>query len=60
MTKEEFSKFKFTANIRVIHKNIQGCIFDIASVDFSEDLIGLDDGDDIKWVRCENVELSSD
>ncbi len=57
MTREEFNKTGFGANMKVSYDN---GIYSILSVSFTEGLLGLVDRDcheDIFWVRCENVEL---
>ncbi len=61
MTIEEFNNHRFGSKDRFTHKD--GITYNLVSVDFAEKLIGLylglDDEDevDIKWVRCENVQL---
>lgn len=60
MTQEQFDKQKWGVDMKCVYDER---IRDIVSVDFEERLIGLrpetifDKGDDISWVRCENVEL---
>lgn len=60
MTIEEFNNQGFGAGDKAKYKD--GNIYNVASVDFEEQLIGLDieiEGDDediITWVRCENVD----
>lgn len=54
MTKEQFEKYRFGAKDRFMYK---GIIYSLVSVDFDEYLIGLDDSCELRWVRCENVEL---
>jgi hypothetical protein len=57
MTREEFAQMKFRAGMTAIYKD---CKYDIVSVNFEEDLLGLLELDgnidnDLSWVRCENV-----
>lgn len=61
MTIQEFDKTGWTGEMEGIYKKE---IFDIASVDFEEKLIGLlipcnelKDDFELTWVRCENVKL---
>lgn len=61
MTIQEFDKTGWTGKMKGIYKKE---IFNIASVDFEEKLIGLllpcnelKDDFELTWVRCENVEL---
>lgn len=57
MTREEFNKTGFGANMKASYDNV---IYKILSVNFTEGLLGLVDTDchdDVFWVRCENVEL---
>ncbi len=61
MTIEEFNNHRFGAKDRFQHK--AGGTYNLASVDFAEQLIGLDlsvegqEDDEILLVRCENVQL---
>ena len=63
MTTEEFNKQGFGAGDKARYKD--GNIYDVATVDFEEQLIGLlmhisgGEPDDVSWVRCENVEYLS-
>lgn len=56
----EFNNQRFGSGDKVRYRD--GNIYEIASLDFIENLIGLKmnisggDIDDITWVRCENVE----
>ena len=65
MTIEEFDKQKWaggmTATMKETRITAAGETFDIGSVDFEEKLIGLNDPktDELRWVRCENVESVS-
>ncbi len=58
MTRQEFKKRLFSAKDRAIYK---GKIYNVASVDFEEDLIGLHlnisggEPGDVSWVRCESI-----
>lgn len=55
MNKQEFKNTSFGVNIRIEYKEK---IYRIASINFEEDLIGLDEEDDIiNWVRCENCKI---
>lgn len=56
MTIEQFDKTGFSANMRV---DYLGQIYHLVSVDFKEKLFGIDmyGAADLKWVRCENVNL---
>jgi len=62
MTLEDFSKTKFTGNMRVEFKGRERDLF---TVNFDQGLIGLvedcsgHDNGDIEWVRCENVAILS-
>ena len=60
MTIEEFNAQRFGAGDRAIYN---GKIYDVASCDFEEQLIGLvgvvEGSEEISWVRCENVEYIS-
>ena len=60
MTTEQFGRQSFGAGDKARYKN--GKVYDVATVDFEEQLIGLrmnisggEEGD-VTWVRCENVE----
>ena len=59
MTLTEFDEARFSKNDIAVYDGEQYCI---GAIDFQEQLIGLlmeaDEGQeqDIKWVRCENVE----
>lgn len=66
MTREQFLQISFCAGMKVQH--IDGNTYEIASVDFSEDLVGVVDGENdcdecgaesinIRWFRCENCEV---
>lgn len=64
MTKDEFDKFNWGAGLKARYDTE---VYVIASVDFFERLIGLCDlsvklpnTDDIRWCRCENVEVLND
>ena len=56
MTKEEFNKIGFTANMKAMYR---GKEHPIISFDSIESLIGIgvEHDEDITWVRCENVEI---
>ena len=60
MTTEQFDKQGFGAGDKVRYKD--GNVYDVATVDFDERLIGLlmhisgGEPDDVSWVRCENVD----
>ncbi len=60
MTAEEFDKQSFGAKDKARYKD--GNVYNVATVDFEEQLIGLlmnvsgGEPDDVSWVRCENVE----
>lgn len=56
MTIEEFDNFKFHAGMVVKY---QERLYAVASVDFEERLMGLDDPEiqDVRWKRCENCTL---
>lgn len=62
MTREEFNKTRFSANMNVSYR---GGKYGVVSVNFYEALLGIIDGevtgdesaDDLTWVRCESVEL---
>ncbi len=57
MTIEEFDKTKFDAGMSFM---IKGRMHDIASVNFDQKLIGVEnysDPEEIDWYRCENIEL---
>jgi hypothetical protein len=57
MTIEEFNNTRWVSGMRAKYKEQE---YGIITVDFQENLIGLDiveDGQSIDWVRCENVEL---
>lgn len=65
MTKEEFMKTRFSPGMKV---KVRKEVYDVASVDFEEMLIGVADGYEecsecgsatihISWKRCENCEL---
>lgn len=54
MTIPEFRAFKFKAGDQFLY---QGKVYDLITVDFQEDLIGLDIDGTVQWVRCENVKL---
>ena len=54
MTKKQFEIQKWKSGMKAKY---HGGEFDIISVNFEEKLIGLDDKDEICWVRCENIEL---
>lgn len=68
MTREEFNKTRFGAGM-VIRHTLTNKTFFVVSVDFAEQLIGVDEDefydnapDDseelgIKWLRCENCEI---
>lgn len=69
MTIEEFNRKRFYAGTIILHKP-SNKTFHIVSVDFEEQLIGVDgnefydnipDDDEeelsIKWLRCENCEI---
>jgi len=61
MNVEAFDSVKWTGQMRVEYKNK---IYDVASVDFEERLIGIsgycDGGDesDVQWIRCENAVIN--
>ncbi len=64
MTQDEFDKFSWGAGLKARY---DGEIYTVASVDFFERLIGLSElraklptADDIRWCRCENVEVLND
>lgn len=56
MTITEFNKTGFGAGDKAEY---DGKVYDIASIDFKEQLIGLigitQGSEEIEWVRCENV-----
>jgi len=60
MTIEEFKKQSFGWGDKVRYKD--GVVYDIAQVDFEEQLVGLlmhisgGEPTDISWVRCESVD----
>lgn len=60
MTIEQFNKQGFGAGDKALYKD--GKVYDVATVDFEEQLIGLlmnipgGEPDDVSWVRCESVE----
>lgn len=65
MTIEEFNNTRFKFGMKAEYKNN---VYDIISVDFEENLIGLDNGiiecngcgterTDVMWVRCENCKI---
>jgi len=54
---ETFEKTRWKAHMKALYRNKKHII---ASVDFAENLVGLEINempDDINWVRCENIEL---
>lgn len=60
---EGFNNTRFGSGMKA---GYEGKVYDIVNVDFHEELIGLDSGEeefpecgysDIIWVRCENCEL---
>lgn len=55
MTIEEFKNTPWFSGMEcTYHEEVYG----IAKLDFSEMLVGLDKEDgEVKWVRCENIEL---
>ncbi len=62
MTIEQFKTTRFTGGMKVKYRDDK--IYDLASVDFQEYLIGITgytsggyEGD-VQWVRCENVEIA--
>lgn len=62
MTIEEFEKTAFSVNTKVKYKD--GNIYNVVSVDFDENLIGIEMfphneeiNNAIRWVRCENCEI---
>ncbi len=61
MTIEQFNSHPFGFGDQANYKD--GNIYQIASVDFEEQLVGLymnisgGKPDDISWVRCENIEI---
>ena len=64
MTQYEFDKFAWRAGLKAVYS---GEKYEIASVDFIERLIGIfephvnpRESDDIRWCRCENVEVLND
>ena len=64
MTEAEFDKQVFGAGDKARYTD--GQIYDVATVDFQERLIGLlmhisgaESEDEVSWVRCENVEYMS-
>lgn len=68
MTREEFNKTRFSAGTVICHTPTNKTFF-VISVDFDEQLIGVDEDeffdnvpDDnevsgIRWLRCENCEI---
>jgi hypothetical protein len=68
MTREEFNQKRFHAGT-IIHHAPSNKTFFVVSVDFEEQLIGVDENDfyenvpddeeevSIKWLRCENCEI---
>ena len=55
MTKDEFAKQRWQSGMRAEY---MGKEYEIASCNFPEYLVGLDDGsEELIWVRCENMEL---
>lgn len=58
MTREDFSKMRFRSGMRAYYNDKSYPIF---TVDFEEDLIGLDyyndEEDSIRWVRCESINI---
>lgn len=60
MTLDQFDSTRFGAGDKAKYRD--GNVYDIATVDFEERLIGLlmhisgGDPEDVSWVRCENVE----
>lgn len=68
MTPQEFDKLKFSAGMRISHTctmTAQVRVFDVVSVNFAEQLFGVEDNDTcdccdapiLTWFRCENCEL---
>ncbi len=56
MTIEVFNKIGFHAGMRVRHNNLEEYL--IIAVDFEEALIGVEgDGENLRWLRCENCEI---
>jgi len=54
MTQEQFKAQRFTNGMVVSY---MGENREVAMVNFREYLIGLGEGEEIEWVRCENCEL---
>lgn len=54
MTKKEFDIQKWKAEMKAEYRGVE---FDIATVNFREQLVGLLDDGEITWVRCENIDL---
>ena len=60
MTIDQFNKQRFGAGDKARYRD--GIYYDIAAVDFDEQLIGLlmhisgGEPGDVTWVRCENVD----
>lgn len=63
MTIEQFEKTAFSINTKVIWN---GKVYDVISVDFDENLIGINEFPDplngtvASWKRCENCEIEGD
>lgn len=59
MTIQEFEKTSFGAGMKLKYRDE---VYQLGSVDFFENLVGMvnpDDEDNLMWARCENVELVS-
>lgn len=57
MTIEQFDNTDFSGQTKVIHNDKA---YELHSVDFEQKLLAFDlygDVGDLKWVRCENVEI---
>ena len=60
MTIDTFNQTRWGAKMKAIY---DGKTYDIASVDFQEQLVGIhenldhDNPDEVSWKRCENIEL---
>lgn len=55
MSIKQFDKTAFAKGMRA--KTKDGYVYEIASIDLEERLIGVKTVADISWVRCENIEL---
>jgi len=54
MEKDQFDKQVWKSGMKAKY---HGGEFEIATVNFEEQLVGLWDKEEVNWVRCENIDL---